>query len=321
MPLVDQVFGNESMGRKKHGGPVVSNFSCDRPDGINCSVHEMWNADGAPWVRSIFRAAPAEEDEEEEVLDPVRRTYKVIENYKQAMISQGREDEILGKPQAETNPFELRATTTELPPEALESMRLAFASNDKDAMAKAMVALNEYDPVHKSFDERLDFWMKEFSKAWSPEFQKDEQAAKHFVRDSIEPFMPAELKDMERQMEKAEARKALKREKMKDYGVTPYFPPALDLTDSALTVIQAKSSCLEWETVSLFGSHPGVMFGAHCAATVDTTPVEGFNGGFASPAQFDFARRYPKTKGRNALEGQYPEGYATMTNEQLAALQ
>lgn len=311
MPLVNDMYGDEPVGRKKHGGPLVHMDPAVRDDGLTYTGGQMWNADGAPFARMTFRAAP--DNEEEELYrrrDPIKKIHNFITEYKQAMIDQGRESEILASPEGHT--FEVEDG---LPEEAIESMQKAFAEKDTEAMAKAMIELDKYDPKHKNFDDRIQFWMKEFGKAWGSEFAKDKKEAQEFVLDTLEPFMPPEFKEIEKdrvELEKYEEKKAkaleVKRQKQQETGITS-FPPALDLTDSSLTVVQARSSSMEWETKALMGAHPGVMFGCHCSASLDSFPFEGLYGDYPEvfPPALDFARRYPKSKDRQTLPDGCPE--------------
>merc|ERR1719424_33157 len=150
-------------------------------------------------------------------------------------------------------------------------------------MADVMKSLDKYDPKHKDFDERIDFWVKEFTRAWTPEFQKDGKVAKKFVVDTIMPYMPEEFKEIENdrlELEKYEESKAKalvsKNERRKEYQSV--FPPAVDITDSAIAIVQAKSAAAEWETNGVMGMHPGVGFGCHCAASLESLPLEATDG-------------------------------------------
>lgn len=314
MPLVNDIYSDEPMGRKKHGGPLVAFDPPVRSDG-QTNDHggfQSWSADGSPFVRIHFRAAPDTGEKEDDYFrrkgDTTKRITDFIDEYKTAMINSGQAEEIHGS--SEARPFKV---DEELPEEAVETMRRAFAEKDTEAMAQAMIKLSEFDPTHKSFDDRIAFWTKEFSKAWSPAFEKDRKEAKDFVLETLDPFMPPQFKEMEndrKELEKYEEKKAkaleIKKQKAQEAG-KEMFPDAIDLTDSALSVIQAKSSSMEWETRALMGAHPGVMFGAHCAGTFEEFDFRGIYGDpeFADPWAVDFARRYPKTKGRSAL----PSGY------------
>lgn len=308
-PLPQEIYGDESMGRKKHGGPLLPFDPAIRSDGEHADHggFQMWSADGAPYARSTFRAAPDDKESEKDNLmkrrgDTAGRIYDYIETYKQEMIAQGSAHEIL--PSREAGTFQI---TDELPDEAVQTMRNAFAANDPSAMSQAMTELEKYDPKHMSFDDRIKFWHKEFTKAWAPEFQKDDKVAKGFVQQSLEPFLPPVFQEMEKDrqaLEKYEETKELamqlKRERQNASGGSA-FPMAVDLTDSACSVIQSKSSSMEWETNALMGAHPGVMFGCHCTSTFDTFPFEGIYGepdsGLSSNGwEVDFALRYPKSK-------------------------
>merc|ERR1712100_819317 len=85
-----------------------------------------------------------------------------------------------------------------VPEEALEPMRKAFAENDTEALTQAMIDLGKWEPKHRSLDGKIDFWVKEFSKAWGPESQKDKNKTHELIMDPLDPFMPQEFKDIER---------------------------------------------------------------------------------------------------------------------------
>lgn len=296
-PIIEDLKGDVSMGRMKHGGPIPSCWGNERSDGLHRdNTHSTWSADGWPFARLHFRAKDDKDGFDIERNDPVKKIYQLIDDYKKAMIQQGRETEVLGRPE-EAKTYEI---SDGLPPEAIETMRKAFEEKDTDAMAKAMLALNEYDPVHKSFDDRLHFWMKEFSKAWKPEFEKDEKASKQFVQDSLQPFMPLEFKDLSGDIERYEEKKQLALAAAKEKGKDS-FAPAVDMTDSALSVLQSTSFSMDWETTAMMGMEPGMGFAAHCSSTLESGIYEGLYGDYGDQHHIDFAQRYPKSKGRQTL--------------------
>jgi hypothetical protein len=310
MPLINDIFGGESMGRKKHGGPLVPHDPVIRSDGLHRdSQFSAWGGDGNPFVRSHFRAADDSHGEPDlfKRRDPIKRVYEYIEDYKKEMIEQGREDDVA--PSAEALAFTIEDT---LPEEAVEDLREAFARKDPEALAQVMISLDKYDPKHKGLDERIQFFLDELNKAFAPEFTKDKKLAQNFLIETLTPHMPEKFKEIERDrkaVEKYEEAKekalARRREQLKVSESSSGFPASLDLTDSALSVIQNKSASLEWEQNALMGAHPGIMFGAHCAATLEQDPLSACWGSevHAPRNSVDFAQRYPKSNGRVSLEG------------------
>merc|ERR1712216_181392 len=115
--------------------------------------------------------------------------------------------------------------------------------------------------------------------------------------------MPQELRDMEKERHKYEEKKAaaLELRQRKEDGSAHSFPPAIDLTDSAMTVLQANSAHDDWENTAMMGAHPGMMFGCHCSAQLEMGDYDAVYGPVGYPTSLDFARRYPKSKGRQTL--------------------
>lgn len=289
----------EPIGYRKYGGPIPKFEPDTDAGGRERLVHNCWGADGFPFAKMHFRAAPEDPDWEKR-LDPATNIYKLIGRYKEAMIEQGREQELKGS--LEDKPSE---GETGIPQEDVEKMRKAIRQNDHVAIQEAMVALNKYDPTHKSFDERLKFWQQEFSKAWSPEFQKEETgtAAKDFVRESLQPWMPEEMNAMDKERQKYEERKrqALALRRKTEFTENTFDYNAMDPSDCAMTVVQANPAHSDWENSAIFGAQPGCLFGCHCSAQFEIGPYEAQYGDVGYQGSLEFARKYPKTKGRPTL--------------------
>merc|ERR1712224_555091 len=103
--------------------------------------------------------------------------------------------------------------------------------------------------------------------------------SQQFVMQTLQPFMPPDFRETEKdlvELERYEERKAqaavVKLQKEREAGGS--FPDALDLTDSSMSVIQCRSSALDWESTALMGAHPGVMFGCHTSASLDALDFE-----------------------------------------------
>lgn len=298
--MYEEFWRNEEpLGYRKYGGPIPQMEKAVTSSQTERNVHNGWGADGFPFARMHFRAA-AEDPDWEKRLDPVTNIYKMIGGYKQSMIEQGREKELKATLEAQPSEFE-----DGIPQEDIEKMRKAIRENDHGAIQEAMVALNKYDPTHKSFDDRLKFWQQEFSKAWSPEFQKEDTgaAAKDFVRESLQPFMPDEMNAIAKEKEKYEERKraALALKRKTEFSQNSFDYNAMDPSDCGITVVQANEVHSEWENTAIFGAQAGVLFGCHCSAQFEIGPYEAQYGDIGYEQSLDFARRYPKTKGRPTL--------------------
>lgn len=318
-PILPEELADKKLGKKKHGGPLLSLYPDLRSDALRRdSQFGLWGVDGTPFVRSHFRAADPEEDEYFKRREPPSvMINRFVEEYKHDMIAQGKESEIIGSPDAaKERHTDLGVSSGEgrLPDEAVETLRKAFAEKDPDAMGEALLALQKYDPIEKGFDERIQWWLQELAAAWGPELQKDTEDGKRFIFQTLDPLGTPAFRDLKRNIEKQveyeKTKETALRSQRESQDESLQFPAAVDLTDSSMTVIQARSNDQDWENhFGVMGAHPGVLFGMHTSSCMEAMGLRGVYGDIipdlteGAPDSADFELRYPRAKGRQPFEG------------------
>mmetsp|Transcript_105268 Transcript_105268/g.263600 ORF Transcript_105268/g.263600 Transcript_105268/m.263600 type:complete len:251 (+) Transcript_105268:57-809(+) len=218
--------------------------------------HYMWNADGTPFSRLTF--VPAHYESSKEVVPP----------------SVG----------------SIAAAPPTLPDHLLRDLARALRARDSVAFSQAMEQLEGFDPRHEDYDDRMQLFVRGLKDIlMNPSLMREGGAA--FVLEAIdaklrEPESPGQG-DPKQQYGTSDATVR------QDVG-RKIFTSDHPMADASCTILAPPSHLDEWESTSIFGRHPGIMFGAHCTATfAENGPEVTWGAGYMTPGMYDWFARYP----------------------------
>lgn len=306
--------------QKKHGGVPVGAFPRERADGIHPdSHHQGWMPEGSPFVKQHWRAAdpPSRYTHQDKELERKRdfngRIWQYVADHKQQVIDwkrqQGEESDCVPL-DLETDALRpLPDVYDVVPDELVRRLRAALESKDKERIATTFQELEQYDVGDDySAEDRVRWFHKILSEAWNQEINKDKKGMGRLIFDSLEQTMPETLQEVSKDVkshwdyEEAQLRAMFHKT---DRELSD-MPEGINMRDVNCSVIRASSTDDDWETTAIFGGQPGVLYGAHCAATYEAWPTysmwsaqsreEMTSAGFH--LQNDWDATYPKADGR-----------------------
>jgi len=226
----------------------------------------MWNADGAPFMRLQFRPA----------------AYASPPAVAEGAAALGDAEGAGGGQEAKAQ----LVPPPSLPKPLLKELALALRRRDPVAFSRAMDKLEDVDPKHQDYDERVRLFMNGLQNILlDPSLMAGGGA--DFVLEAIEEKLRAPSAGAPYEGSGAPSGTVGRRPKM--------FRSKHDMAPASCMVLQPPSVLDDWEGKSTMGLHPGVLFGAHAGATFAHFPADEVYGGYAQGSEHiqDFARRYP----------------------------
>jgi len=225
-------------------------------------VHELWGASGCPFLKLQYRPAVYEPPD----------SVKDVADYRDGDGPRG----------------QLR-TPSNLPAGVLEDLAWSLRQRDADAFSKAMSKLEGYDQASDEYDERVKAFMRGLQDVLlDPNLMAEGGAS--FVLEAVE----TKLKEQKKQVMPYSLKLKPNAGRKKDMFRSSDNP----MMDATFSVLQPPSSKDAWECQATMGIHPGVLFGAHCAAHLSHQLPEVTFGGIWEEPDFMlegklFEERYP----------------------------